>query len=239
MTENTKLYELGFHIIPTAGADKAAEVFSVITKIINEKEGAVLKTSEPKAMKLAYTIVTKIAAKNETFKETFFAWIKFTATSENIEEIKVEIASNEDVIRYIIVKTVDDEEHSTTKLVTEKETEEELNAEGNEEVKVTSEESEKEAKTETKKEAKADTTEEKVEEAKAETEEEVKVETKEEAKEAKKAAKEAKKEAKKAKKEEKTSEETPAEEVVEAEEKTDEVDGDELDKAIDELVEEK
>ena len=118
MTEDTKLYELGFHIIPTGGAEKASEVFSVISKIIS-KHGAVVKSAEPKAMKLAYTIIKKISSRNNRFNESFFAWIKFNATSESIELIKEDVDSNDSVIRYIIVKTVDDDEHSTTKLVVE------------------------------------------------------------------------------------------------------------------------
>jgi ribosomal protein S6 len=123
MTEDAKLYELGFHIIPTGGDEKASEVFSVIEEIISKNNGEVVKSAAPKAIELAYTIITKIAAKNERFNTSYFGWIKFTTSSEDIELIKEEMASNEDVIRYIIVKTVDDDEHSTTKLVAEEESE--------------------------------------------------------------------------------------------------------------------
>jgi ribosomal protein S6 len=116
-TENTKLYELGFHIVPTVTEDQVAEVFSVIKDIISKNNGEIVKEAEPKAMKLAYTIITKIAGKNERFNSANFAWIKFTAASEDIESIKQEVEANEQIIRFIVVKTVDDEEHSTSKLV--------------------------------------------------------------------------------------------------------------------------
>jgi ribosomal protein S6 len=122
MTEDAKLYELGFHIVPTAGEEKATEAFSVIKEIIS-KNGEVVKSADPKAMKLAYTIIKKIGGKNTRFDESYFAWIKFTASSESIESIKEEIDSNEEILRYIIVKTVDDDEHSTAKLVQEEEEE--------------------------------------------------------------------------------------------------------------------
>lgn len=124
MTEDAKLYELGFHIIPTAGEEKAAEAFSVITNIISENNGEVVKSAEPKAMKLAYPIIKKVSGKNSRFNESFFAWIKFTAGSQDIESIKELVDANESILRYIIVKTVDDDEHSTSKLVQEEASEE-------------------------------------------------------------------------------------------------------------------
>lgn len=118
-TENAKLYELGFHIIPTATEKEVASVFSKIKEVIIKNNGSVIKEGEPKLAKLAYTIVKKIKAKNERFNNVFFAWIKFNAESADITGIKNSLDANYDVVRYIIVKTVDDDEHSTVKLVEE------------------------------------------------------------------------------------------------------------------------
>jgi ribosomal protein S6 len=125
-SENAKLYELGFHIISTVAEDKVADAFSNVTGIINKNNGTVVKSAEPKAIKLAYTITKKIGAANERFNTAYFAWIKFEASSEDVESLKAEIDSNENILRYIIVKTVDDDEHSTAKLVGEEDTEEGL-----------------------------------------------------------------------------------------------------------------
>lgn len=123
--ENAKLYELGFHIIPTVTEKEVASVFSKIKEIINKNNGLIVKEGDPKLIKLAYTIVKKIGAKNERFNSAFFAWIKFNAESSDIEGLKSSLDSNESIIRYIIVKTVDDDEHSTIKLAEEEPEEEE------------------------------------------------------------------------------------------------------------------
>lgn len=122
-SENAKLYELGFHILPTVTEDKVTDVFSEVTGIISNNNGNVVKSGEPKATKLAYIITKKIKAQNKRFDSAYFAWIKFEASSDNIENIKELVEANENILRYIIVKTVDDDEHSTAKLVEEDESE--------------------------------------------------------------------------------------------------------------------
>ena len=72
-SENAKLYELGFHILPTVASDKVADAFSNVTGIISKNNGTVVKSGEPKAIKLAYTITKKIGASNERFKTAYFA----------------------------------------------------------------------------------------------------------------------------------------------------------------------
>lgn len=121
MSENAKLYELGFHILPTVAENKVADVFKDITGIISKNNGSVIKSGEPQAIKLAYTITKKVATKNERFDSAYFAWIKFNATSDDIEEIKSEVENDQNILRYIVVKTVDDDEHSTIKLVEDEE----------------------------------------------------------------------------------------------------------------------
>jgi ribosomal protein S6 len=124
-SENAKLYELGFHILPTVTEDKVTDVYNDVTGIINKYGGSIVKTGEPKAIKLAYTITKKVKGQNERFNSAYFAWIKFDSNSEEIEKIKAEIDSNEDLLRYLIIKTVDDDEKSTIKLVEEENEEEE------------------------------------------------------------------------------------------------------------------
>jgi ribosomal protein S6 len=121
-SDNAKLYELGIHILPTIAEDKVTDAFSNVTGIISKNKGVIIKTGEPKAIKLAYTITKKINTKNERFKTAYFGWIKFEADSKAIENIKIEVKADKDILRYIIVKTVDDDEHSTIKLVGEEDT---------------------------------------------------------------------------------------------------------------------
>lgn len=125
-SDNAKLYELGIHILPTIAEDKVTDAFSSVTGIISKNNGSIVKTGEPKAIKLAYMITKKIDTQNVRFKTAYFGWIKFETTSEDVENIKLEVKADKDILRYILIKTVDDDEHSTIKLVNEEDAEEGL-----------------------------------------------------------------------------------------------------------------
>lgn len=118
-TENAKLYELGFHINPTFAEEKANAVFSQIKDVITSNKGEVVKEGALKNIKFAYTIVKKIDGANQRFTNGYFGWVKFNAESDVIAKIKKAVDADASIIRYIMVKTVDDFEHSTEKLAAE------------------------------------------------------------------------------------------------------------------------
>lgn len=118
-TENAKLYELGFHINPTLAEEKANAVFSQIKDVITSNKGEVVKEGALKNIKFAYTIIKKVEGVNERFTNGYFGWVKFNAESDVIAKIKKAVDNEVSIIRYIMVKTVDDFEHSTEKLAAE------------------------------------------------------------------------------------------------------------------------
>lgn len=120
-TNDVKLYELGFHLDPAITEDKVSSKIDGIKKVLLDNGAEVVKEGEAKAMKLSYEITKAISGKNIRFNTSTFSWVKFNATVEGIESIKEEIDSDDEVIRSIIVKTTDDEEHSTSKIANEEE----------------------------------------------------------------------------------------------------------------------
>jgi ribosomal protein S6 len=123
-TKDSKLYELGFHIDPAISEDQVSSKIDEIKKVLADNSAEIVKEGEPQAMKLAYEITNSIGGKNVRFNTSTFSWIKFNATSEGVEAIKEAIDSKEEIIRSLIVKTTDDEEHSTSKISKEEEVEE-------------------------------------------------------------------------------------------------------------------
>lgn len=117
--DNTRLYEIGFHIIPKIAEDKVENEYNIIKDLIAKFKGEFVKGSELKKFKLAYTIIKKHAGANERFNESYFAWIKFNMSSDHIIEFKENVEALENVLRFIVIKAVDDDEHSTIKIVEE------------------------------------------------------------------------------------------------------------------------
>jgi len=135
-TNEAKLYELGFHVNPAINDDQISKKIDEIKAVLTKNGAEIVKEGEPQAMKLAYEITKSIAGKNERFTTSTFAWIKFNSTAEGIESIKEEIDANDEIIRSIIIKTTDDDEHSTSKITNEDKSEEDdSEGEGSEEEK--------------------------------------------------------------------------------------------------------
>jgi len=116
MQEDVKIYELGYHIVPTVGDENLpAEVSKVKTSI--ESHGGMFISEEfPVAHELAYTITKKIDTANKHFNKTYFGWVKFETTPGEVEKIKTELDFNANILRYIIIKTVRENTLVGTKL---------------------------------------------------------------------------------------------------------------------------
>ncbi len=123
-TDETKLYELGFHIVSLLNESEAESKFVALKKEIEILGGEIVKEKAPKTMSLAYTITKKIKGANTRFNEAYFGWIKFNATAEAILDLKEKVQGDEDILRFLLIKTVDDDERSTSKIPLEEEKEE-------------------------------------------------------------------------------------------------------------------
>lgn len=132
-TQEIKLYELGYHLVPFISEDQVPAKVEELKKLLSKNNSEIIKEGEPKMMDLSYEITKSLSGKNQRFNNAYFGWIKFNTTAEAIEAIKEEIDSMEDVLRSLIVKTVDDDEHSTSKISNESEEKENSSKEDNEE----------------------------------------------------------------------------------------------------------
>lgn len=105
MSEETRLYELGYLITPTTPeGDVAAEV-AVLKKAIETVEGSISSEGGPEFIDLAYTIQKSVASKNMKWDQAYFGWMKFNADPSALEALKKALDGNKNLIRYILVKT--------------------------------------------------------------------------------------------------------------------------------------
>lgn len=123
-TQEKILYELGFHLDPAISEDKISSKIDGIKKVLTDNGSEIVKEGQAKSMKLAYEITKPISGKNIRFNTSTFSWIKFNSTSDKINLIKEGIDEDDEIIRSLIVKTTDDEEHSTSKIANEDEEDE-------------------------------------------------------------------------------------------------------------------
>lgn len=104
--ENGKVYEIGFHIAPIVGDEKVAYEVSLIKSALESIKAEVIGEDFPRLRVLAYPLSKAIGGVKKTFKESYFGWIKFEAGAEGVTALGKEVEKLENILRFLIIKTV-------------------------------------------------------------------------------------------------------------------------------------
>lgn len=104
MSEDKKLYEVGFLLIPTLSDDQVSAAAAAVKEAVEKNGGLVTKDEAPKFKRLAYEMRKKIDTKYETYDSAYFGYIIFEAASEDANTVKDKVASIKEVLRFIMVK---------------------------------------------------------------------------------------------------------------------------------------
>lgn len=101
-----KIYEIGYHVVPTVAEDGVATVANAVKDLVESLGGMVISDGTPSSIDLAYSMDHVVANKRSSFDSAYFGWIKLQMDPENILKIKDELDKNEDIFRFLIIKTV-------------------------------------------------------------------------------------------------------------------------------------
>ncbi len=112
----TLVYELGYHILPTVPEENISGEVSQIHAILREYNGSVIAEGMPMLRQLAYEIAKKIETKSLKFSKAYFGWVKFETDPSQITNLKNKIESLPNILRIIIVKTVKENTMHTPKI---------------------------------------------------------------------------------------------------------------------------
>ncbi len=102
----SRVYEVGFNILPTIASDDVSREFGNIKALIEKRGGVFISEELPKLRPLAYSISKVIGIKKEKFNEAYFGWVKFEADAQAVIEIKKDLGAYENILRFLILKTV-------------------------------------------------------------------------------------------------------------------------------------
>ncbi len=104
--ERLKVYELGFHFVPTLSEDDVTVKFSELKSFVEKLGGEFISEDAPKPINLAYDISKTVKAVKKWYKNAYFGWIKFTLVPEDIEALEKQVKEYEPVLRYLLISTV-------------------------------------------------------------------------------------------------------------------------------------
>ena len=114
--DEEQIYEVGFHILSTVPEEKLQEIVSKLENSITQNGGTVISEEFPKIRILSYEIKKRIETKISSFSKAYFGWIKFEIPRASISKIKEEIKNSQNILRFIIIKTVRENTMHTPKL---------------------------------------------------------------------------------------------------------------------------
>ncbi len=105
MEYEARLYELGYHLLPTLSEETLPEEVGALKDGIEKHRGVVVSDQSPRVFTLAYSIAKIINEKRKYFDTAFFGWIKFRMTPPQALEFNKELKHNKNILRYILIKT--------------------------------------------------------------------------------------------------------------------------------------
>jgi ribosomal protein S6 len=104
--EGIRVYELGFHFVPTLSEDEVVVQFSHLKSLIEKKGGTFISEEIPQMIKLAYEISKTVKAQKKRYTSAYFGWVKFDIDPSELASIEKDVKAFEPILRYILITTV-------------------------------------------------------------------------------------------------------------------------------------
>lgn len=114
MTENnettvdSRVYEISFIFDNKLDEGAALEKSNALKQSIATLGGSFISEEAPYMRELAYEMIRVVNNVNVRFNEGYFGWIKFELDGEKVKDFEKAIKLDEQVVRYLVVKTVRD-----------------------------------------------------------------------------------------------------------------------------------
>lgn len=105
MEETTRLYELGYLLIPTISESDIQTHVDALSKIVTDLGGTVTTATIPEYIDLAYTMEQRIASKLSKWSQAYFGSMKFELAPAQTDALKKALDGTAELIRYLLIKT--------------------------------------------------------------------------------------------------------------------------------------
>lgn len=112
----TRIYEAGYHIVPTVAEDNLDKVVSDIRTLIEKAGGTFIAEGAPASMKLSYEMEAREGDKYVRYDRAYFGWLKFEAPIECARTLDESLKSDARILRHIVFQTVREETRARIKL---------------------------------------------------------------------------------------------------------------------------
>ena len=113
-----RIYEVGYHIIPTVLEENVEKIVGDIRTVIEKAGGSFIAEGAPAMTRLAYEMEHQDGDKRSYFDKAYFGWIKFEAPIASAAALEEFLKTNVSFLRHIIFQTVREETRAKIKAPT-------------------------------------------------------------------------------------------------------------------------
>lgn len=114
----TRIYEVGYHVLPTVAEDQVEKVVGEIRASIEKASGSFIAEGAPAMTKLSYPMDMREGDKIVSYDRAYFGWIKFEAPVAVVAALDEVLKAHGQIVRHIIFQTVREETRARMKAPT-------------------------------------------------------------------------------------------------------------------------
>mgnify|MGYP000659188411 CR=1 FL=1 len=101
-----RVYETALLIVDSMSEGEALEKYNSVKQSIAELGASFISEELPYLRELSYEMIRVIKNQNVRFDQAYFAWVKYEADPAKVPTLKKKLDLDEDIIRFMTVKTV-------------------------------------------------------------------------------------------------------------------------------------
>lgn len=114
----SRIYEVGYHIVPTVAEEDLEKVVGGIRDLIEKAGGSFIAEGAPTLTRLSYEIDIKEGERRTSHDRGYFGWLKFESLIPTAQALNEALKTNTNILRHIIFQTVREETRARMKAPT-------------------------------------------------------------------------------------------------------------------------
>ncbi len=115
------IYEVSYLLLPSLAQEQVPAKVASIHDAVEKAGGQVISGENGTLIDLAYPMTKVVQTLRHKCLQGYFGWLKFELTADGIVKVKKSLDGNDDVLRYLIIKTVRENTLVSGKMMLKKE----------------------------------------------------------------------------------------------------------------------
>ena len=104
--DSSTIYEVSYLLLPSLALEQVSGALLPLEKTIKELGGELVFSENPVLVDLAYPMTKVVQTTRHKCSQGYFGWMKFEMDVDGIKEVKKNLDMDENILRYLIIKTV-------------------------------------------------------------------------------------------------------------------------------------